>query len=144
MCIPRNSSLIHKHSILFPLSHDTTSYPRLDHQYPHIVLTLVWQVFSTLDQVGPEYLSFTWMDISRSWCTCLNLVLWHTQETPFQSPSYMMTVDAIKGASRCSDYIVTSWSKELITLFLSYMQCWTFDWSICIKSALSVFPSWPT
>jgi hypothetical protein len=41
----------------------------------------------------------------------------------FQSPSYVMTVDAIKAASRCSDYVVTSQSKELITLFLSYMQC---------------------
>jgi hypothetical protein len=30
----------------------------------------------------------------------------------FQSPSYVMTVDAIKGASRCCDYVVTSWSKE--------------------------------
>jgi hypothetical protein len=33
-----------------------------------------------------------------------------------------MTVDAIKAASTCSDYVVTSRSKELITLFLSYMQ----------------------
>jgi hypothetical protein len=41
----------------------------------------------------------------------------------FQSPTYVMMVDAIKAASRCSDYVVTSQSKELITLFLSYMQC---------------------
>jgi hypothetical protein len=27
-----------------------------------------------------------------------------TQDTPFQSPSYVMMVDAIKVASRCSDY----------------------------------------
>jgi hypothetical protein len=47
LCIPWNSSLIHKFSILFPLSHDTRSCPRLDHRYPHIVFTLVWQVFST-------------------------------------------------------------------------------------------------
>jgi hypothetical protein len=95
-------------------------------------------------RVGPEYLSVTWMDKSRSWCTRLNLLLWHTQETPFQSPSYVMMVDAIKAASRCSDYVVTSWSKELIILFLSYMQCWTYDWSNCINSALGVFPSCPT
>jgi hypothetical protein len=30
----------------------------------------------------------------------------------------VMTVDAIKAVSRCSDYVVTSRSKELITLFL--------------------------
>jgi hypothetical protein len=38
----------------------------------------------------------------------LNQPLWRTQETPFQSPSYVMTVDAIRVASRKSDYVITS------------------------------------
>jgi hypothetical protein len=127
MCIPQNSSLIRKHGILFHLSHVTRSCPRLDHQYPHITFTLVWQVFQLVSwhcilydlvtclqaricnchRVGPEYLAITWMDKSLSLFTLLYLLLWHTQETTFQSPSY----------------VVTSRSKELITLFLSYMQC---------------------
>jgi hypothetical protein len=103
LCIPQNYSLICKWSIIFPLSRDTRSCPRLDHRYPHIAFTLVWQVFQLVSwhsilrdlvtclqacicnchRVGPEYLSVTWMDKSHSWYTCLYLLLSHTQETPF-------------------------------------------------------------
>jgi hypothetical protein len=42
----------HKHSILFHLSHDTRSSPRLDHRYPHILvhpcLTSLSTCFMTL------------------------------------------------------------------------------------------------
>jgi hypothetical protein len=130
LCIRRNSSLTRKRGILFPLSDETRSCSRLDHRYsPYRLFNLVWQVFQLVSwhcilrdlvtclqaricnchRVGPEYLSVTWIYKSRSWFTLLCILLWHTQETPFQSPSYVMMVDATKAASRCSDYVVTSW-----------------------------------
>jgi hypothetical protein len=41
-----------------------------------------------------------------------------TQETPFQSPSYVTTVDAIKASSGSSDYDMISRSKDEVTTFL--------------------------
>jgi hypothetical protein len=42
----------------------------------------------------------------------LYLPLWRTQETPFQSTSYVKMVDAIRVCSESSDYVLTSRSKD--------------------------------
>jgi hypothetical protein len=47
------------------------------------------------------------------------LRLWRTQETPFQSTSYVKTVDAIRVSSESSDYVITSRSKDkAVTLII--------------------------
>jgi hypothetical protein len=85
---------------------------------------------------GRRVSSVTRMRKSHSRWTLLNLFVWHTQETSFQSPSYVMTVDAIKAASRCSDYVVTSWSKEHVTTFLIIVT-WT-SWHDCVTKMLGM------
>jgi hypothetical protein len=48
----------------------------------------------------------------------LNLPLWRTQEKPFQSTSYVNTVDAIRVSSKSSDYVLTSWCKDYATTLI--------------------------
>jgi hypothetical protein len=133
LCIPRNSSLIPstQYSIPFVSSYYILSkvrspispYRCSPLSYPHIVihpcLTSLSTHFMTLHTPWPSHmLASSYMQLSlsgprvsichmdgksRSWFTLLYLLLWHTQETPFQSLSYVMTVDAIKSASRRSD-----------------------------------------
>jgi hypothetical protein len=62
LCIPWNTSLIHKHHIIFPLSRDTRSCPRLDHRYIHIVFTLV---------TDKSFYSFSWYCILHDLVTRL-------------------------------------------------------------------------
>jgi hypothetical protein len=44
------------------------------------------------------------MNKSHPWFIRLNILLWKTQETPFQSPCYDVTVDAIKASSGMIKY----------------------------------------
>jgi hypothetical protein len=107
---------------LFPLFLWYLQYPRLDRRYHHTKFNLVtgiafysfhdilslWpshmlQHWIKSHRVGPEYLSVTQKNKFRSWCTCLNILHWKTQETHFQSPCYGVTVDAIKASSGSSD-----------------------------------------
>jgi hypothetical protein len=51
-------------------------------------------------QVGPKYHFRNADEQILLLIMLLYLPLWRTRETPFQSPSYMMTVDAIRVSSR--------------------------------------------
>jgi hypothetical protein len=63
-------------------------------------------------RVGPEYHIYHADEQIPLLAILLNLPLWRTQETPFQSTSYVKTVDAIRVSSRNSDYVLTSRSKD--------------------------------
>jgi hypothetical protein len=63
-------------------------------------------------RVGPEYHIYHVDEQIPLLAILLNLPLWRTQETPFQSTSYVKTVDAIRVSSESSDYVLASWSKD--------------------------------
>jgi hypothetical protein len=62
--------------------------------------------------VGPEYHIFHADEQIPLLAILLYLPLWRTQEIPFQSTSYVKTVDAIRVSSESSDYVLTSWFKD--------------------------------
>jgi hypothetical protein len=63
-------------------------------------------------RVGTEYHIFQVDEKISLLAKLLYLPLWRTQETPFQSTSYVKTVDAIRVSSESSDYVLTSRSKN--------------------------------
>jgi hypothetical protein len=63
-------------------------------------------------RVGPEYHICQVDEQIPLLAILLNLPLWRTQCTPFQSTCYVMTVNAIRVSSEISDYVLTSWSKD--------------------------------
>jgi hypothetical protein len=63
-------------------------------------------------RVGPEYYICHADEQIPLLAILLNLPIWRTQETPFQSTSYVKTVDAIRVFSESSDYVLTSQSKD--------------------------------
>ena len=56
-------------------------------------------------QVGPEYLSVTRMDKSRSDPYSSTYPLRNTQDAPLWLPYYGVTIDTLKESSGDSDYI---------------------------------------
>jgi hypothetical protein len=62
-------------------------------------------------RVGPEYHICHVDEQIPLLAVLLNLPLWGTQETPFQSTSYVKTVYAIRLSSKSSDYVITSQSN---------------------------------
>jgi hypothetical protein len=63
-------------------------------------------------RVGPEYHICQVDEQIPLLAILLYLPRWRTQETPFQSTSYVKTVDAIRVSSESSDYVLTSRSKD--------------------------------
>ena len=73
-----------------------------------------------LTEKGPEYLSVTRMDKSRSDPYSSTYPLRNTQYTPLWLPCYGVTVDAIKASSGDSNYIWSLRSKDRVATLPSY------------------------
>ena len=93
-------------------------------------------------RVGPEYLSVTRMDKSRSWSIRLYVSLWNTWVAPLWSPCYGVTVDAIKVSSGDSNYIGSLRSKDRVTTLSSYRNVELYDWITSQYFDLGVHPSY--
>jgi hypothetical protein len=125
LCIPRNSSLIRKHHIPFPSSRDTRSLSEVRslispyHVHPcHRQVCLL--VLMTLHPPWPSHILSSFIDATiTEWAQSINSSRgWtnsalgahastYTIDIPkrhiFSHPVKVMTVDAIKAASGCSD-----------------------------------------
>jgi hypothetical protein len=86
-----------------------------------------------------------WAEKSRSWCTRLYLLIWHTQETSFSvNPVMVKTVDAIKAASGCSVYMWPHSLRIRLLCFLVRCNVELVTDLIAFNSALGVCPSCQT
>jgi hypothetical protein len=74
--------------------------------------------------VGPEYHICHTDEQILLLAILLYLPLWRTQETPFQSTCYVMTVDEIRVSSGNIDYVLTSRYKDYAATLL-HIATWT-------------------
>ena len=83
----------------------TNTFSRSVILHPRDLVTCLQALLMQSHREGPEYLSVTRMDKSRSWSILLNVSLWNTWVAPVWSPCYGVMVDAIRASSGESDYI---------------------------------------
>jgi hypothetical protein len=123
LCIPWNSSLIHKNRIPFPLSCDTRSLSEvrspiyLYHVHPHYRQVCLL-VLMTLHPPWPSHTLASFIDATvTEWAQSINPSHgWKNPALGAHASTYLisvpknifsvirlMTVDAIKAASRCND-----------------------------------------